>query len=62
MTQRFYVLGHNTDTGEKWEVSVPATSPEHALTTVLRRGGWAERLLSEQPFRFVVSDVPVSLP
>jgi hypothetical protein len=62
MTQRFYVLGHNIDTGEKWEVSVSAQSPERALATVLRRRMWAEWLLSEQPFRFVVSHVPVSMP
>lgn len=60
--QRFYVWTENEDTGERREVHVQATDPAAALATVLRRRMWAEWLLSEHSFRFVVSDVSVMSP
>lgn len=54
--QRFDVTVTNTDTGESWEVSVTSEDPARALAKVLRRHIFAEFLLSEQRFRFVVKD------
>lgn len=54
--QDFIVSVSNLETGEQWEVCVPAGEPALALNKVLRRKLFGEFLLSEQAFRFVVQD------
>lgn len=54
-----YVMAHDTDTGELWEVCVKGhAAPEDALSTALRRKTWAAFLISGHKFEFGVSDEP----
>jgi hypothetical protein len=54
-----YVMAHDTDTGELWEVCVRGhATPEDALSTALRRKTWAEFLISGHKFEFGVSSEP----
>ncbi len=53
-----YVGAYDVDTGETWEVSTTAKTPEDALGTALRRKTWAAFLLSGHAFRFTVGSLP----
>ncbi len=53
-----YVGAYDVDTGETWEISTVAETPEDALGTALRRKTWAAFLLSGHAFKFGVSTSP----
>jgi hypothetical protein len=55
--QSFHVVVENLATGEKWEVNIPSTEPDLALSKFLRRRHVAEFLVREgHPFKFTVTE------